>query len=159
MSVVFLSGGQQVILDAEDVAKFSRRKYHIVKSTGVIQRGIYSKAAHKNIGRKGLAQDIMGVPSNRAILFLNDKKNDCRKKNLRVVPNSRRNVKAKLSHSNTSGYRGVSYNVDQKKFEAYIRYKYKKYHLGSYATAEQAAAAYNSRAIKYFKEFAKLNII
>ncbi len=44
-------------------------------------------------------------------------------------------------------------------YKAYIRINGKLTFLGKYKTAEEAAVVYNNAAIKYYKEFANLNII
>lgn len=49
-----------------------------------------------------------------------------------------------LRSHNTSGYRGVSYRKDRKKWEAEIRNNNKHKHLGLFNTAIEAAQAYNT---------------
>jgi hypothetical protein len=53
----------------------------------------------------------------------------------------------------------VSYNKINKKFDVRIGTNNKNIYLGSYITEEQAAEAYNKKAIELFGEYAKLNII
>lgn len=59
----------------------------------------------------------------------------------------------------SSKYKGVSRqkNVKTNPWMAQICYKKKRIYLGSYPTEEEAAQAYNSAAIQYFGEFARLN--
>jgi hypothetical protein len=70
---------------------------------------------------------------------------DNRSSNLRVVPHhvNMRNVK-KLRPNNTSGYVGVSWHNIGKKWAARYRYKLKRYHIGLFSTAEEAAMAYDN---------------
>jgi hypothetical protein len=44
-----------------------------------------------------------------------------------------------VSISNSSGFRGVSYDKSRRKFAAQIGFKRKQYHLGRYSTPEEAA--------------------
>lgn len=43
------------------------------------------------------------------------------------------------------------------KWYAYITFEGKRTHIGAFATAEEAAKAYDAEAIKLFGEFAQLN--
>lgn len=148
------------MVDAEDIERVSKRAYHIIKRSGIVQRSKYSKKEQRTVGRIGLAQDILRLPSHRTVLFLSGNKLDCRKNNLLSVPRSKRNCLAKISIANVSGYKGVSYNVKLKKYSASLRKNYKKYHLGYFKNPLEAAGAYNKAAIKHFgKKLARLNIL
>lgn len=59
------------------------------------------------------------------------------------------------SINNTSGFKGVHWHKNKKKWHANIRFNNKKIFLGSFNTAEEASKAYNEAAEKYHKEFAK----
>lgn len=47
--------------------------------------------------------------------------------------------KSKLFNTNKTGYRGVHYNVNAKKYEAYFMRDYKKHYLGLFDDSELAA--------------------
>ena len=64
-----------------------------------------------------------------------------------------------ISKHNTSGYKGVSWDAKRCKYYAYIQINGKTKSLGRYARADDAARAYNNKAIQVFGEFAKLNEI
>ncbi len=66
-------------------------------------------------------------------------------------------MNCKVHKHNTSGYKGVSKH--HKKWRAYIVLKEKQIHIGLYRTKEDAALAYNEAALKYFGQFANLNVI
>jgi len=55
-----------------------------------------------------------------------------------------------------SGYKGV-YRDKAGKFQACVKQGGWKEYLGSFATAEEAACAYDAKAIELFGEFARLN--
>lgn len=84
---------------------------------------------------------------------------NCLEENLRICTHTQNLKNQGIRCDSTSGYKGVSWNTQRKKFEAYIMENYKKIHLGFFDIADDAANVYNSAAIKYFGEFAKLNII
>jgi hypothetical protein len=61
----------------------------------------------------------------------------------------------------TSPYKGVhvTFKKDKKYYTAFITNNKIRYYLGSFSTAEQAAEAYNKKAIDLRKNFAILNTI
>lgn len=81
---------------------------------------------------------------------------DNRRGNLRLATNEENRRNAKIRSDNTSGFRGVWKNSSGK-YKAEIKYKSKKYHLGVYPTAGEAALAYNEAATRLHKDFASLN--
>lgn len=56
-----------------------------------------------------------------------------------------------LSKNNSTGYKGVTYDKKLKKYRAHLTFNYKKIHLGSYDTAEEAYQARLAGEEKYFK--------
>ena len=62
-----------------------------------------------------------------------------------------------LSPLNTSGFTGVSYHSHSKSYHAAIKRMGKTYSLGYYATPEQAALAYNQKALELDGLTAKIN--
>lgn len=61
-----------------------------------------------------------------------------------------------LNANNTSGYRGVSWKNDKRKWKAYINRNDRQYHLGYFSTKEAAYEAYKAAAISHFGEFANV---
>jgi hypothetical protein len=61
--------------------------------------------------------------------------------------------------TNTSGFKGVIWHKQSKKWYARITLNYKRIDLGLFKDKIQAAIAYNEAAIKYHGEFARLNKI
>lgn len=81
------------------------------------------------------------------------------KANLRICTHSQNLMNKKTPDSNTSGYKGVSWNCQKNMWQVYIyKSKVKKY-VGMYNDILDAAKAYNDAALKYYGEFAKLNKI
>lgn len=83
---------------------------------------------------------------------------DNRKSNLRIctnAENSRNSAKSK--NGLWSKYKGV--HKDRNRFVARIKVDYKEINLGSFKHEINAAIAYNNAAIKYHKDFARLNAI
>jgi len=82
---------------------------------------------------------------------------DCRKENLRICTHAENNYNQGLKQNNTSGYKGVSW--DRGKWTARITKCGKLYLLGAFDNKEEAALAYNKKAIELFGEFAFLNVV
>ena len=90
---------------------------------------------------------------------INGERTDNRWVNLRTCTTSQNQGNRKISKNNTSGYKGVSLNKRDSVWIACVEYKSKLIYLGGFNCKHEAALAYNKAAIKYFGEFAKLNII
>lgn len=75
--------------------------------------------------------------------------------NLREATHSENKRNQGIRKSNTSGYKGVSWNSGAKSFCAQIYLEGKRIFLGYHATAEAAHAAYCEAAKKYHGEFAR----
>ncbi len=82
---------------------------------------------------------------------------DNRRCNLRVCTHQENMFNQKLRSTNTTGYYGVSRMKSTGRFEAYIHHDGKKVYLGTYATAEEAAAVRDKAALQLFGPFARLN--
>jgi hypothetical protein len=79
--------------------------------------------------------------------------------NIKPLTNSENQQKRKINENNTSGYRGVSFRMDRKKWSARIKVGDKYLSLGLYENIIDAAMAYNKAALIYFGEYAQLNEI
>ena len=67
----------------------------------------------------------------------------------------------KTTSPTSSRFKGVSrYKYSKTKhWIASITVNYKHIHIGVFETEEEAALAYNEKAVEYFGEFAKLNVV
>jgi predicted protein tyrosine phosphatase len=78
--------------------------------------------------------------------------------NLRIVT-PLQNASNRQKHKNsTSIYKGVYWRNNQKRWIAAICYNYLTMHIGSFTDELEAAKAYNTAAIKYFGEFARVHV-
>jgi hypothetical protein len=69
------------------------------------------------------------------------------------------NMRNKGKLKNTSSkYKGVSFHKRDKIYTAHITIDKKLIHLGTFKNEIQAAMAYDEAAVKYFGEYANLNI-
>ena len=80
--------------------------------------------------------------------------------NLRYCTRSQNAInKDKYCLGASSQFKGVSFCKKRKRYRASIRCARKLYNLGYYNTEEEAATAYNKKALEMFGEFARLNEI
>lgn len=79
--------------------------------------------------------------------------------NLRPATDSQNRINSPAHKDNKSGYKGVSFCRHTGKWQVKISYLYNRKFIGRFTSKEEAALAYNKAAIKYFGEFAYLNVI
>lgn len=87
---------------------------------------------------------------------INGNKLDNRSANLRECSNSENSQSRRRKVPSSSGFRGVSVKPNGK-FEAAITINYKKTYIGFFGSAEEAARAYDKKAIELHRSFAGLN--
>lgn len=85
----------------------------------------------------------------------NMRRDDNRIVNLRVASRSQNCMNTSATKSSKSGYKGVYFHSRVKKWTAQIGVNRKQYHLGYFASAQLAHAAYCEAAKKYHGEFAR----
>lgn len=86
-------------------------------------------------------------------------KNNNKESNLRKATQQQNNLNRPHNKENKTGYKGVTTlgYVANKKYRARIEYNEKVYNLGSYYSPEEAARAYDKKAIELFGEYAWTN--
>lgn len=102
---------------------------------------------------------IANTPEGFVTDHINGDTLDNLKSNLRVTSNRENLFNFGIRCDNTSGYRGVWFRKSINRWVAEIKKDGKKYHLGSYKTAEEAATVYNEKAKEVFGKYARLNNI
>ena len=81
------------------------------------------------------------------------------KSNLRLITHTQNCMNRDKNKNNTSGYKGVHWHKNYKKWGVQIRVNGKCKSLGYYDTKKEAAQVYNEGVKKYFGEVAKTNEI
>lgn len=97
---------------------------------------------------------IIGKPPRGLVVdHINGDVRDNRRKNLRFCTQSQNIFNGKKRKNNTSGLIGVRQVKGTGKWEAYINKNFKKIHLGSFDTKDEAVKARKNGEIKYFPDF------
>lgn len=100
---------------------------------------------------------ILGLVGMEMADHINGNKLDHTLKNLRKCTNQQNICNQKLNIKNTTGYKGVFFCKKSNRYHAHITRDGNRKFLGSFATKEQAALAYDRAAKMYFGEFANIN--
>ena len=113
----------------------------------------------RNDGMGAIHRLILNVRDSTLVDHINHNTLDNRISNLRLctrTTNAQNQIKKDIC---TSKYKGVNYRKDRKYWRAYITVNKKTINLGIFKLEIEAANAYNVAAVKYFGEFACLNVI
>lgn len=97
-------------------------------------------------------------PDGEVVDHINGNTLDNRRGNLRSATRSQNAANRGKTKRSKTGYKGV-FLSKAGLYKAAIRVNYVLYHLGTFLTPEEAALAYDKRAIKEFGAFAKLNLL
>lgn len=164
MKQLQLAQGYISLVDDEDFEWLSKWKWYAMKKKRgsdvyirSVQRGtFYSDGTWKLLYLHRLLMKLQWGDK-RVVDHINGNPLDNRKANLRVCTTPQ-NVRNRGKNSNnTSGYKGVSWDKEKKKWSANIWLNNKSYFIGYYKTAKEASKAYDKKAIKMHGEFAYLN--
>ena len=151
-----LSQGKFAIVDDDVYEWASKYKWCAMRgnSTFYALRGVGKRPNHKKVY---LHRDIMDAQIGVQVDHINGDGLDNRRENLRLASNMENQRNRRLNANNTSGFKGVYWQVDKGKWRARIEVDGNAIHLGYFDSKEDAALAYDASAIKNFGEFAKTN--
>ena len=155
MKIITLTQNQITLVDDEDFDSLMQFKWRAVKNgkTFYVHSDIQIQGRRYTIKMHRL---IMDTPKGYEVDHINHNGLDNRKSNLRNCTPSE-NRKNRLPWG-SSKFVGVSKLCDDK-FVARIKSNGKLYHIGTFKNEEDAAIAYNKRAIEIHGEFANINTI
>jgi hypothetical protein len=147
-------------VDDEDYDKLSLHKWCVMVGVGKNAGrtcAVRTPKKGENRGKKliYMHREILAARPGQLVDHKNSDSLDNRKENLRLC-SPLENMWHKRKHGKRFPLKGIT----AKRFEKYrsrIRVNGKNIELGSFATIEEAASAYDRAAINYFGEFAELN--
>ena len=172
MKEIIVSKKHVALVDDEDYDRLNQYTWHL-STHGYAYRDSYTKG-HKIKDRFEMHREIMGFPKGKLVDHKDQNRLNNQKSNLRLATKST-NAQNSRSHSDSRcSYKGVSptnksYSRVAKKTGELRHYVYpdwyvaqicingKKINLGTFKTPEEAARAYDKKAIELFGEFASLN--
>lgn len=106
----------------------------------------------ERISYRTLHRLLFEFPKNVDIDHIDGNKMNNSRANLRLCSHQKKRC------TNSSGYTGVSFSKNAKKYDTYIHYNGEKKNLGLYTSAIDVAKVRDKAAIKYFGKYAKLNL-
>jgi hypothetical protein len=152
--VINLTQGYKATIDDENEIAIGQHKWFALKSGKNIYAARHTPGNHKKFIL--MHRVIMCATDTCLVDHINHNTLDNRKENLRLCSSSQ-NMMNKNSNRGISQYKGAHWHKINKKWVAGIRYFGKQLYLGSYSMEEDAARAYDAKAIELFGEFALLN--
>lgn len=163
MKEITLTRGKIALIDDEMFDRISYFKWYTWVNPKVDENLFYAVTKMK-IGNTWqmirMHHVIIGFPETG---FVVDHKNlnglDNRMENLRMCTHVQNHMNTKIGTNKTSNYKGV-FKVEKSNIcFSYIQVNGSRFHLGSFRSEVDAAIAYNNAAIKYFGEYARLNVL
>lgn len=149
-----LTKGEEALIDIDDFGLVSGKSWQCLNykyAVGTTDKtsGRKTVLIHRVIAKAGKEYEVDHVNGNGL---------DNRKCNLRICTRAEnvRNLKVQ-NRNKSSQYKGVSFYKGR--WQSKIQHNKRCIWLGYFASENEAAKAYNNAASKYFKEFAKLNVI
>lgn len=138
--------GGHFLIDASDVPLLGGRTAHLNKG--------YARVAGMAVHRL-----IMGAANGQSVDHINGDRTDNRRANLRFCSTQENLWNGSSHRDSATKYRGVSRRPGRKVqvWRAQICRHYKVMLIGTYATQEDAARAYDAAAREHFGAFARLN--
>lgn len=163
MKYINLTQGQSTMVDDEDFEYLNQWGWFAQRDAYTLYACRYLPSK-ENKGKKTrtllrLHRVIMDAPKGAVVDHIDGNGLNNQRSNLRVCSLSQNQRNSRKQCNNTSGYKGVSWHKGRRMWQAQIVVNNKKVYLGAYDYVTDAALAYNAGAIKYFGEFARLNIV
>jgi len=147
---------QKALVDEDILERLRIYKWYLNKVTGYVY-GYFGNQKQKKVY---LHRFILGLPDRTpAVDHADGNPLNCTRDNLRVctIRQNAGNQRKRENVSVTSKFKGVSWEKRVSKWRATIFKNYKQIHIGTFESEEDAAKAYNAKAIEVFGEFARLN--
>lgn len=147
----------RLIIDTVNLTRVSKEKWFVKIDKGYVAAAAVGSGPNKNMR---MHHFLFGKPP---VGFEYDHENrnplDNRRDNVRVVTASQNVRNRGENKNNSSGFRGVVRHSRGAGWIATIWFNYKPIYLGYYMNKEDAARAYNEKALELFGKLAFQNVI
>lgn len=154
-----LTKGKLCMVEVQDLPLLSPYRWTYV----IGDRGTERAMAYIDGKSKAMHRLLLGATDPKIeVDHKNRNQLDNRRSNLRLASRSQNEGNKSAQSNNTSGFKGVTWNKDMRKWQAQIRMAKKDPilnwgYIGLFDTAEKAARAYDSMALGRWGDFALLN--
>ena len=161
MKLIGLTRGYEAIVDDEDFDRVIQYKWTAAESKTTVYALHHFNSKATGRGCIGLHRFIMNAPGGVTVDHVDRNGLNCQRNNLRFANSTQQAANRIMPR--TFKYKGV-YNYQRpnktnNRWQAMIRIENKLIHLGMFSTAEEAAIAYDKKAIETWGEFATVNFL
>ena len=159
MKEIPLTKGQFALVDNEDYDWLMQWKWRAsLRSQG----GFYVTRSVRRGGRRAIRMHrvILDAPEGMEVDQIDGNGLNNQRSNLRLATHAQNQWNRGLSSRNKSGYKGVWYNTRPRfknRWMAYMTINCRRIGLGHYATAQEAALAFDKAAREHYGEFVRTN--
>lgn len=160
MKRIKLTQGKFALVDDADFEWLNQWKWR-VNAQGYAVRREYtriSKGVRHAVDFR-MHRQIMGEPQGMEVDHEDGEGLNNQRYNLRVATHQQNLANRPKQKNNTSGYKGVSWSKQNKKWWAHICVSGKTISIGHYKDIKEAAKAYNEAASIHQGSFARLNLL
>lgn len=158
--VIPLTKGFETIVDLEDSKVVSGFNWTaLVLSDNRVLPKVYAYRKVSILGKQTIVylhRNLLFAPAGHEIDHINGNSLDNTRSNLRVVTKQQNKFNRGALSNNTSGYKGVSWCKQKKKWKAAISVNGKTLNLGSYEDIKEASFAYEEVSNYYHGHFGRL---
>lgn len=149
--------GKQVLCDDKDYKFLRDHSLFLRKGRGdILMIGKTEEGKKTSII---VAKALLKLKGKVVIHYSDGNKLNLKRENISGKSHQKAHFARKIPKHNKSGFKGVSMHKSGK-FIASIRVDKKNHHIGYFATKEDAALAYNQKAIEHYgKDYAYLNSV
>lgn len=149
-----LTQGKVALVDDEDYDWLSPYSWRY-NNNGYARTVVYGNSTRKDMYMHRM---ILRADQGMIVDHINGDKLDNRRDNLRKV-SAQENSANSAKKSKRNQYKGATWSRVSRKWMAQISHNYTYYYLGLFDTEEEAAHAYNEKAVELFGDYARLNDI
>lgn len=158
MKTLKLTQDYETLVDDEDLAWLSYWKWyaHVKRRKTEVVYAVRKESGETVSMAVTIAQKYGFWEAGKEVDHIDGNRLNNQKANLRTAT-GQQNQANQLPRTGTSQYKGVSWHTRDRKWRASIRFNYKKYNLGNFSSEEDAARAYDAKAMEFFGSHARLN--
>jgi hypothetical protein len=151
--IYFFNSNKHTIIDSEDYNKVRNYCWYL-DSHGYARSRDFYKGTKRLVA---LHRVILDVPDYLYVDHVDGNTLNNTKGNIRVYSMAENNRNMCKKEGTKSKYKGVAWRKDRNKWKSLIKYNAKNYYLGLFDKEEDAARAYDKKALELHGEFAKTN--
>lgn len=155
---VGLSRGKTAIFDAADVDKVTGHLWQASKGKNTHYAATRIRHPDGRVSTLFLHRAIMTPPEGFVVDHINGDGLDNRRSNLRVATVAQNNLNSRVRRDSRSGLKGAHYDAKTGSHYARIKVDGRYIHLGTFATAEEAANAYAEASAKYHGPYGRTHM-